>query len=438
MLTVYEGVCAQAVERLGLPPTASAHLDTTSISLSGAYPDSDAGARPARGFNKDGKRDGLQLVSGLVTRADGVPASVEVHDGNLSDSTWTYDTLRRQHPLPSALRESLIFVADSKMVSEAAVAACAEGSIRFVSRLPNSFKLEQTAKAQAQAAERWDTERPAATAKEATRYRLWETTGTIGAETVRVIVVHSSALEAKAHHWRENTVTRDAERLDREITRWADRRFACEADATTAWKAWQRTKAVAQAVWDVDATVVQPDATASDPTWRLVVTRSAEPRNAVLDAGVFRRSTFVLVSNDPGRTARQLLQAYKTQFVNEQDHAVVKGPLQVAPLFLKDTKRMEAYVYCVYLGLLLWRCMEAVMRKNQARLGITLPYPNQALQPAPTTKRLRELVQPIQILHWRDTTGSVRRSRSELTLAQRQALLLLGMDTLRFIRVPSG
>ncbi len=105
-------------------------------------------------------------------------------------------------------------------------------------------------------------------------------------------------------------------------------------------------------------------------------------------------STFILVSNDPRRSARALLEGYKTQFVVEQDNALLKGPLAVAPLFLKDTKKITAYVYGVFMALLLWRCMQAVMRQNHERLGITLPYPNGALQPTPTTKRLKEIVTP--------------------------------------------
>ena len=90
------------------------------------------------------------------------------------------------------------------------------------------------------------------------------------------------------------------------------------------------------------------------------------------------------------------------------------------------------------MALLLWRCMQAVMRQNHERLGITLPYPNGALQPAPTTKRLKEIVTPIQIIHWRAADGTRRRSRSALTLVQRQALLLVGKDSRRFVRVPPG
>ncbi len=82
--------------------------------------------------------------------------------------------------------------------------------------------------------------------------------------------------------------------------------------------------------------------------------------------------------------------------------------------------------------------MQAVMRQNQDRLGISLPYPHGALQPAPTTKRLKEIVGPIPVALWRDADGTLRRSRSALTLIQRQALLLVGTDSRRFIQIPSG
>ena len=173
------------------------------------------------------------------------------------------------------------------------------------------------------------------------------------------------------------------------------------------------------------------------PPWRIEASRTHK-NSDFLDPERFRRSTFILVSNEPRRSARDLLTAYKTQQVVEQDNALVKGPLGIAPLFLKDTKKIDAYVYVVYLALLLWQCMQAVMRQNQVKLGISLPYPHGALQPAPTTKRLKEIVGPIQVAVFRNPDGTLRRSRSELTLVQRQALLLVGMDSRRFTQIPSG
>ena len=117
---------------------------------------------------------------------------------------------------------------------------------------------------------------------------------------------------------------------------------------------------------------------------------------------------------------------------------MVKGPLTIVPVFLKDPLKITAYIYVAYMALLLWKCMEAVMRQNQAQLGFSLPYPNQRLQPAPTTKRLKEILTPIEVIHWYDEHGVLHRSRCELTLVQRQALRLLGMDSRRFVQIPSG
>ena len=118
-LIIDTGLCAQAVQRLALPPTETVHLDTTSMTLTGAYPDPDAGAQ---GYNKDGHPECLQLVAGLVTRADGIPISMSVEDVHISDTTWTHSTLLHAGSLLAEdLRSQIVFAADSKMVSEAAV-----------------------------------------------------------------------------------------------------------------------------------------------------------------------------------------------------------------------------------------------------------------------------------------------------------------------------
>ncbi len=83
------------------------------------------------------------------------------------------------------------------------------------------------------------------------------------------------------------------------------------------------------------------------------------PNSAAIVAESLRQSSFILVSNDRRLTAPELLKAYNTQCVVEQDNALVKGPLAVAPLFLKNTKKITAYVYVVLMALLLWRCMQS-------------------------------------------------------------------------------
>lgn len=428
----------QAVERLGLPASATAHADTTTITLYGQYPGQDAGSLPAYGYNKDGHPECKQLVAGVVARADGIPIDVDVCDGHRDDPTWTRDALLSQgRALLPDIRSQILFVADSKLLSHSTVADLCAADIYFVSRLPNTFGLERETKGAAAAAAGWVSVGSLSSRHESATYRVRETPGQVGGQTVRLVVVHSSALAAKAQAHESARVADDAKRLDQAIAHWARRRFACREDALAAWETWSQARWVRGAAWTLahEATELpQPDGSRQ---WQIGVTRLVLATE-VLEAERFRRSTFILVSNEPRRTARELLEAYKTQFVVEQDNALIKGPLAIAPLFLKDTKKITAYVYVVYMALLLWRCMHAVMRQNHQRLGISLPYPHKVLQPAPTTKRLKEIVTPIEVIHWRDGHGTVRRSRSELTLVQRQALLLVGVDSRRFTRIPSG
>ena len=73
------------------------------------------------------------------------------------------------------------------------------------------------------------------------------------------------------------------------------------------------------------------------------------------------------------------------RYVNEQDYALVKGPLRLDPLFLKDPQETRKPV-CIAST---WRSMQAVVGQNQECLGVR-PYPIAAAQPAPTTRRLTE------------------------------------------------
>ena len=434
----YAHLCRQAVEALSLPPTDSVHFDTTTITLYGDYPGQTAGSLPTFGYNKDGHPECKQLVAGVVARHDGIPLDVDVCDGNMDDPTWSRDaTLSLGHTLDLNVKDQVLFVADSKLLRHETVADLCDANIRFVSRLPNTFGLVSTTKAAAATkTTAWETLGPLSARSWATHYRIWETSGTLGEQSVRLVVVHSSALEAKAIHQETLRLERDAAQLDQALRRWEHRQFACRDDAQNAWDAWCQTSTVRRAAWCVTGEVEMTTSSES-PVW-VVKAAQGERATTQWDQERFRRSTFIVVSNDSRRSARELVEAYKTQFVVEQDHAVVKGPLTIAPLFLKDTRKIMAYVYVVYIALLLWQCMQAVMRQNQARLGISLPYPNKALQPAPTTKRLKEILTPIQVIHWYDATGRLQRSRSELSILERQALLLLGMDSRRFAQIPSG
>ena len=119
-----------------------------------------------------------------------------------------------------------------------------------------------------------------------------------------------------------------------------------------------------------------------------------DARQVVVGGQRIPRRTLVLIARDPVRSAEALLSAYHEQFVGEASHAVLKGPLEIAPVVLKDPKRLTACVYVVYL----WSVMQAVVRRTAAAKGVRLPYPNGRLRAAPTAQRIKELLEPVILM----------------------------------------
>ncbi len=190
----------------------------------------------------------------------------------------------------------------------------------------------------------WDTVGVVGRQADATTYRIQEIPGTISEKSVSLIVVHSSALEAKTAYWEAQTLEAGVHRIDESLQSVLAATFACRADAELAWKRWCATKWLRRTGWGITGQVVAREGSVKcgepELQWRIEAARN-QPNPAFLDAERFRRSTFILVANDPRRTARELLTAYKTQGIVEQDNALVKGPLRIAPPFLKDTKKLR-------------------------------------------------------------------------------------------------
>ncbi|PSR32264.1 MAG: hypothetical protein C7B46_14940 [Sulfobacillus benefaciens] len=451
---VFADLSERAVATYDLPRTDAVHADTTSLTLYGEYPAASAAeaekeavhgsehpvepsasaltppqtAQPMRGYNKDGHRDCKQLVLGAVTRPDGIPVRVDVNDGNLNDTVWNRQAV-------AALKETLttrpniLFVADSKLIADETVDQLCEEQVYFVSRMPNTFALTAATKAEAAGHATWIEVGAIARRLGAAEYRIWETSGIVADHSVRLVVVESSALTAKADASVPHDRDTAAARVDRAAQRLSRQRFECEVDARKAREAWEKTLP-ALAWWHIEATLE------TVTEWHWTIQRGAV-NQAFVDQEHLRRRTFVLIANDPHRSASELLAAYNEEWVVEGTHATIKGPLGIAPVFLKDPKKLTAYVYVVYLAALLWSVMQAVARRNAVHQGVTLPYPNGQLQEAPSSKRIKELLMPITIVCYRlqDVTYRVL---EELTWVQRLACLLLEVEPRRLTAVPSG
>ncbi len=71
------------------------------------------------GYSRDGKRDKLQIVIGLLCAADGCPVAVEVFEGNCADSTTVNSQIRKIRERFGI--ERVILVGDRGMITEARI-----------------------------------------------------------------------------------------------------------------------------------------------------------------------------------------------------------------------------------------------------------------------------------------------------------------------------
>ena len=117
-----------------------AHSDTTSVNVWGMYDSdyqNDGGIDITYGYSKDRRPDLKQYMIGKVVDENGISIYSRPLDGNTSDVEWNQMCLDSIEDV--LRREDMIYVADSKVVTDRLIKRLDEAGIRFVSRLPENF-----------------------------------------------------------------------------------------------------------------------------------------------------------------------------------------------------------------------------------------------------------------------------------------------------------
>jgi transposase len=140
---------------------------------------------------------------------------------------------------------------------------------------------------------------------------------------------------------------------------------------------------------------------------------------------------FPLLTNDLELSALEVLHAYKRQPQIERRFEQLKTDFLLAPVFLKDIGRIEAFLYVYFFALLVESLLKWEVRMAMERQGIeSLPScPEGRDCRWPTTRSLLDLVAPIQrhILSHRGEESIAM--VTELAPLHRKILRLLGLPT---------
>jgi transposase len=389
------------------------HGDTTSVSVEGDYESGTDGDSPLNityGHSKDNRPDLKQFNVGLGVNCDGVPVVGEILDGNHSDTTWNTELVENLRDRIERDQE-LVYVGDSKVVTEETLDAAASSDISLISRLPRTYNLPDELVATAFEQDDWTDVGSFADRDDATEYRLQSFTPTLHGRDVRCLVVHSSSQEERASDRIDAEVAETEEELGEAFEELTDRSFECEPDAKAALDEW--LDEYDEPCFDVDATIIETDEKKQrdgpgrppkewDPYKTVYqITGDLQRDEEAIELRKTDESCFVVVTtleDSADWPDERVLEEYKHQQTVERRFPIVEDPKRVGSVFLKRQDRVEALGYVFILALLVYSILER--RARQALAAADEPMEIVGAQPTfrPTGRRVLERFENVMVI----------------------------------------
>ncbi len=433
------------------------HNDSTSIAFCGQYHHqrgpSQTGQRPAVltfGYSKDHRPDLKQLLFILTTDADGgVPVQFRTADGNTSDSVThieTWNTLRTV-----AGRADFLYVADSKLCSHDNLTYIDRAGGRFVTVLPRSRREDRQFRKWMQTGvpawevvwdrpyvrhpdgprDIWSVYRdPLGSAEGFTLTWVWSHLLTLRQQERRHrnIALATEALEAlRGRILGPRSRVRGGARIDLEIEMILEQHRV---------RRYFKVKRVPRPEHTFKQT--HRGRPGPDTEYRRLTKRRYDIQwtidQAAIDYDKKSDGMYPLICNDRSLTAAQVLVAHKGQPMIEKRFEQLKTVHEIAPVFLKNTGRIEAFFTLYFFALLIQALIERQLRlEMQQRKIPELPiYPEQRRCKHPTTEQILRLFSLAERHTLLRNERPAQVFRPELTDIQSQTLDLFGVPEAAF------
>jgi transposase len=367
------------------------HFDTTSISVFGDYDFIDPPLKITYGHSKDKRPDLKQFLISMLCVDRNIPIIGTTEDGNASDKTLNNELLGgiSKHMARHGLSPgAFVYVADSAFVTPGNLQKAQDNHVKFVTRLPATYKECGRAMAEAVAADNWIdfgklNQTPATLKRPAAYYRGYETLVELYGQPYRAIVVHSSAHDKRRHKRIDRLLVQKRKELEENCKKINSGPFYCRADAQVA-----ADKIIKAACGSYHCVQYEINKIAKYPRGRPTKQKPRTPLgyeylldikidadSNALSALRLEAGCFVLICNlssDRQRsqwTAAALLELYKNQSGIEQNFGFLKDPVIVNSIFLKKPTRIEVLGLILLIALLIWRLMERCMRHHLDKTG---------------------------------------------------------------------
>lgn len=448
--TLLTGLVVQMVREFGVALDRF-HNDSTTVTLQGAY--KEAAGEPKRGkptlkaalgHNKDHRPDLKQLLWILTISADGaVPVHYRVEDGNTNDTpthreSWEALVSLRGNP-------DFLYVADSKLCDGDTLRYIDGKGGRFLTVLPRTRKEDRLFREHVQTHElAWEVVRwrrnPRNQGRSSDVWKMVESP-IPAADGFRLVWVWNSLMAEQDLESREERITEALSKLEDLERRLQRPRTKLRTRATVERAAEKTVKASALrwVGWEVREEPVEVfhqerrGRPGKETKYRREVkTRfhvTAQLKKDVIAYDAKSDGMFPLLTNERQLTLKQLLECYHFQPRLEKRHEQLKTVHEVTPVLLKNVDRIEALLFIYFLALLVESLIEREVRKGMEREHLeSIPlYPEGRPCPAPTTEKILEAFDCIEVHRRRKTGEQEEVYGPKLTEQQRQLLRLAGV-----------
>ena len=366
-------ISAKAIEIYNLE-TNQIHNDSTSVTLIGKYNIEDsASVKLTQGFNKDHRPDCKQIVFGLNITADGyVPISFQLFDGNRTDDTTHIPNWQELSDMLG--KEDFIYVADCKLCSAENLAYIAGNDGIFITILPrNRVQVKKFYEQLMDNPVEWQDAYSVPNSRKKDQLIVYQThESSKTPEGYRIIWVHSSSKEVQDRNRRENRIKKVEQELE-ELRSGLNKYYLKTKDRIqdAVDKKCKGVKDIIQVKIVEEKQIKKVQTTCGKPgpktEYREVEIITYDIKWQIDDETVEKKSRtdgiFPLITNSE-LEASKVLQIYKEQPYLEKKMNTTKSILEIAPVFLKLPRRIEAITFLYFVALMIISLIERNIRRN--------------------------------------------------------------------------
>ena len=437
------------------------HLDTTTLSVTGEYPEEGAKrsekinkvVKVTHGHSKAKRPDLKQVVVSLITsQQSSLPLWLEVLDGNSSDKESFQPTVKAYcKQLIEGGEHVPWFIMDSASYSKKTVGDW--GKIRWLTRVPETSKAAQEALRCIKTEEMEVLD---------DNYRIFPLCSLYGGVKQRWLVVYSHAAFESENKALERQVEKAYESGNKKLNLLSRQTFGCESDAQKALQQlqdslkWHTLTPKLNCIKHYEQAGRPPkNAVPTYLEWRIEGYLTANEEFIAeerLWIGRFILATNILeplpslsvpeetpADRQPQLSYPQMLPAYKTQSsAPERGFRFLKDPMFFADnLFLKNPARIMAMIMVMGIALLVYSLAERELRRQLKLLNETLPHQTGKPTQAITMRRVAQIFEGIDFLIIRSHGQVIQRKILNLTPTRLKIISMFSPQIRNYYLVPT-